>query len=108
MYRKRFLLPILVTALLNATPVLAGGALTHSGQASRHSAQAVGHTLVSGAKFVSGSAAVPLGLSGGIGRVSAAANSDLWEYANTPIGDPLPVTDETYQVGPPPNEAIYQ
>ncbi len=104
MLRKHLLLPILVTALLKATPVLAGGALTHSGQASKHSAQALGHTVISGAKFVSGSAAVPSGLSGSIGGVSRAANNDLWESANTPIGDPLPVTDETYQVGPPQNE----
>ena len=106
MNRKLLLTTILMTALLNSHTVLAGGAVSHSGQASAHSAQAAGHAVTSGAKFVSGSAAVPLTLSGGTGRFSAAAGNKLWETADTPIGAPLPVTDKTYLIGPPPDRAM--
>ncbi len=108
MNRKLLSMAILITALLSSHTVLAGGAVTHSVQASAHSAQASGHAVVSGAKFVSGSAAVPLTLSGGTGTFSAAAGNKLWESADTPIGDPLPVTDKTYLVGPPPDRAMQQ
>ncbi len=105
---KLLAIPTLITALLTSNAALAGGAVTHSGQASVHSAQAIGHAGISGAKFVSGSAAVPLTFSGGVGTVSAAAGNELWEIADTPIGDPLPVTDKIYTIGPPPDQAIRQ
>ncbi len=108
MNRKLLSVPILTAALLSSNTVLAGGAVTHSGQASVHSAQAVGHAVISGAKVVSGSAAVPLTLSGGAGNFSAAAGNELWEFADAPIGKPLPVTEQIYLIGPPPDRAMQQ
>ena len=108
MIREVLSTAILMTALLNSHTVLAGGVVRHSGQASAHSAQAVGHTVISGAKFVSASAAAPLTFSGATGKFSAAAGNRLWETADTPIGDALPVTDKTYLIGPPPDRAMRQ
>ncbi|MCP3870277.1 MAG: hypothetical protein GY703_19735 [Gammaproteobacteria bacterium] len=108
MNRNSLYLVLLITLPMGSTALLAGGAVTHSGQASAHSMQTVGHTMVSGAKFVSGSAAVPFKASGHVGKVSFAAGNDLWEAAETPVGEPLSMTDEIYQIGPSPDRAFIQ
>jgi len=103
--KRTFLLFVMAVASLGNS-VLAGAAVTHSGQASAHSVQAVGHAAVAGARFASGSVAVPLAFSGAVGKSSAAAGTALWDAANAPIGDPLPISDKTYMTGPSPDQAI--
>ena len=99
---------VLASALISASTVFAEGAVHHSGQASIHSANAVSHGLVSGAKVASGSAAVPLILIGSAGTVSGDAGRTLWEAADQPIGEPLPITEETIISAPSPDQAIRQ
>lgn len=45
-------------------------------------------------------------LSGAVGTVSGEAGKALMEAATSPIGTPLPVTDETYTAGVRPDEAL--
>ncbi|MDH3513862.1 MAG: mechanosensitive ion channel protein MscS [Gammaproteobacteria bacterium] len=89
-------------ALFAATPVHAQGFSRSVAESTKHSAQAVGHSLAAGGKLVSGVAAVPLLVVGGMGQASMAAGQALWETAD----GPLPVTDENFTAGPNPGQAM--
>lgn len=98
-------------ALMLSIAIIAGEAVAsdpvrHSGQASAHSAMAVGEFALAGAKLATGAVAVPLMISGGVGALSGEAGSSLWHAAGGTIGDPLPVADETYVTTPSPRDAM--
>jgi hypothetical protein len=85
---------------------MAQGSVQHSGQASQHSAQAVGHTMVGSAKGVSGVAAIPLGVAGSVGHLSGEMAKELAGAAHAPIGEPLPITDATVSAAPSPAQTM--
>ena len=89
-----------------STSVPAGGASQHFSNALANSLEALAQGTVAGLKLVSGAVAVPLLISGEIGRVSGQAGEELWQEANTPIGTPLVITDEVITVGPTPAQAM--
>ncbi len=96
-----------ITVMLTLSqPAMAQGSVQHSGQALKHSVEAIGHTAVAGMKLSSAAVAVPLGFSAGIGHASGQASEALWENANAEIGEPLIITDETIVAGPTPDAAI--
>jgi len=83
-----------------------GQAIIESGQASTHSSAASVHAVIGSGQAVSAVAAVPFAISHGIGEVSGEIADSLFDAATTPIGVPLPITDETVTVGPPPDSAL--
>ncbi len=104
--RSRYYVIVLVCSVLNASPSVAGGSAQHSGRALQHSVNAVGYSAVASAQFVSAVAAIPLGFGGTLGAISQDMSDELWEAANSPVGAPLPITDDVVTVGPPPSEAM--
>ncbi len=85
-----------------SVPVYAGGSAQHFSDSLDHSAQALGHVTVAGLKLVSGAVAIPLMMSGEIGKASGEIGESLWEEANAP----LPITEEVITVGPTPADAM--
>ncbi len=83
-------------------PVYAGGSAQHFSNSLDHSAQALAHSTVAGFKLASGAVAIPLMMSGEIGKASGEVGETLWDEANTP----LPSTNEVITVGPTPAEAM--
>ncbi len=90
------------TLLSLSMPVFAGGSAQHFSDSLDHSAQALGHVTVAGLKLVSGAVAIPLMISGEIGKASGEIGESLWEEANAP----LPITEEVITVGPTPADAM--
>jgi hypothetical protein len=80
----------------------AGGSAQHFSDSLDHSTQALAHSTAAGIKFVSGAIAIPLMMSGEIGKVSGEIGEELWEEANTP----LPITEEVITAGPTPAKAM--
>lgn len=99
-------IPSLILLLAVAANSSAQNSFQHSGQAVTHSLQALGESMVAGAKLVSGVAAVPFKAIGAVGELSGQMGDSLWQAANAPVGAPLPVTDEVITAGPSPGEAI--
>ena len=89
-----------------SAPAVAGGASQHFSNALANSLEAIAQGTVAGLKLVSGAIAVPLMISGEIGRVSGQAGDELWQEANTPIGSPLVITDDVITAGPAPADAM--
>lgn len=89
-------------ALFAAAPVHAQGFSRSVAESTKHSAKAVGHSVAAGGKLVSGVAAVPLLIVGGVGQASMAAGQALWETAD----GPLPVAEESFTAGPNPGKAM--
>lgn len=83
-------------------PAFASGSTQHAAASVEHSVQAVAHSTAAGVKLVSGAVAVPLMLSGEIGKAAGEIGEALWEEANTP----LPIADEVITAGPSPAEAM--
>lgn len=106
MNKKMLIILTFITTLFSANTVFAGQVVNNASQASGHSVQAISHAAVAGAALVSGSVAMPLMISGKIGEVSGAAGNGLWEAADTPIGTPLPISDETFLTGSSPDQAM--
>lgn len=79
-----------------------------SAQAASNAAAASGHAVAGSGQVASGASAIPLMVGGASGQVSGAMGADLSKAANSPIGEPLPLTDDVITAGPPPNEAINQ
>ncbi len=90
----------------DATTTHAEEALKHTGQASGNASASAAHSIAATGQVTSAVSAVPLKISGAVGAVSNKAGDALIDAANTPIGKPLVVTDETISAGPPPSEAI--
>lgn len=83
-------------------PACAGGSAQHFSDALDHSAQALAHSTAGGFKLVSGVVAIPLMISGEIGKTSGEIGEALWDESNTP----LPITEEVITAGPTPAEAM--
>ena len=100
----KFIQTISSTAMLFSLsmPVIAGGSAQHFSDSLDHSVQALGHSTVAGLKLVSGAVAIPLMMSGEIGKASGEIGESLWDEANSP----LPITEEIITVGPAPAEAM--
>ena len=97
-------------ALLGALatqPAFAQGSVAHSARALDHSGQAIGHLAVGTVKATASVVAVPLAASGAVGQASGRAAAGLSELANAPIGEPLPIADETLTAGPSPAQALH-
>jgi len=97
---------LILTTLLTTQPVLAQGSTQHSGKALENGVNSIGHSVAGGGKLVSGAIAIPLAAAGSVGHVSGQAGKEMWDNANTPIGEPLPITDDTVTAGPPPAKAM--
>lgn len=86
-------------------------AVKTGGQASSNAAASAGHSLVASGQLASGVAATPLLASGAIavsvGSASVQVGGSLMNAATSPIGTPLPVTDETISIIAP-NRALQQ
>ncbi len=104
MKHTTFIRTICSTAILIglSTLVYAGGSPQHFSDSLDHSAQSLGHLTVAGLKLVSGAVAVPLMMTGEIGKASGEIGESLWEEANTP----LPITEEVVTAGPTPADAM--
>lgn len=85
----------------HAADAPAGGSAAASAKALEHAVQAVGYSLESGFKLVSGAVAVPLTLSGELGQASGDLGAQLWDAANAPPGEPFPISDEIVTARPP-------
>jgi len=96
-----------IISLANTSPVMAAGSARHSGQVVQHSAQASVHGVVAGAKLTSAVVATPLLAGAAVGELSGKAGNRLMEEAEQDIGTPLPLGEETFTVGPAPDQAIY-
>ena len=86
-----------------------GQAVKAAGRASGNAAASVGHSLLATGQLASGVAATPLLASGavatGVGSAATQAGGSLMNTASSPIGKPLPVTEETISIIPP-NQAL--
>ena len=86
-------------------------AVKTGGQASSNAAASAGHSLVATGQLASGVVATPLLASGaiaaGVGNAAVQAGGSLMSAATSPIGTPLPVTDETISIIAP-NKALQQ
>lgn len=86
-------------------------AVKAGGRASGNAAASAGHSLVATGQLASGVVATPLLASGaiavGVGSAAVQAGGSLMNVATSPIGTPLPVTDETISIIPP-NKALQQ
>lgn len=86
-------------------------AVKTGGQASSNAAASAGHSLVATGQLASGVVATPLLASGaiavGVGSAALHAGDSLMSAATSPIGTPLPVTDETISIIAP-NKALQQ
>ncbi len=86
-------------------------AVKAGGRASGNVAASAGHSLVATGQLASGVVATPLLASGaiavGVGSAAVQAGGSLMNAATSPIGTPLPVTDETVSIIPP-NKALQQ
>lgn len=103
---QTLLVPFLLLSVFPSGVAWAQSSLQHSSQAVTHSLQAVGESMVGGAKLVSGVAAIPLKAAGAIGELSSQMGDTFWEAANAPVRGPLPLTEDVITIGPPPGEAI--
>lgn len=103
---------IALTTLLASTAMAAD----HSGQASGHAARSgshasasAGHSVAASGQVTSAASAIPLSIGGAAlsvgGAVSMGAAHDSARAAASPVGKPLPITDEIITVTPP-NEAL--
>jgi len=97
-------LALIISAI--ATQTAYADSTRHFSEAAMHSGLAVGHSVVGTAKLASTIVAVPLVAIGSVGKVSQDAGEGLLDIANQPIGDPLPISNETVSVGPAPSTAI--
>lgn len=97
--RKLVTASVLTLSLFAANPAFAGGVV-------QHSVQALGHSMIGSAKLVSAVIALPLMVIGHVGQLSGEVGNAAWDMANTPIGDPLPITDDIITAGPSPDQAL--
>ncbi|MFZ0487356.1 MAG: hypothetical protein WAL83_10175 [Arenicellales bacterium] len=108
MNKKFLIVPALGLSLAAAQPALAQGSIQHFSAAIHHSARAVSHAVVGSAELAATVVALPLKVSGAVGQVSGQAGDALLEIADQPIGQPLPLTDETVTAGPDPARAMQE
>ena len=106
--RIRQLACVMTVIVITSFQNVQAGPLQASGQAMGHSVNAVGYSVAASAQLVFGAAAIPLGFSAQVGKASGAASDALWEAANEPVGQPLPITEENITAGPPPSQVIEQ
>lgn len=97
----------MLAAAVAVSPAQAGGSADHASEAANHSTKSAGHSAAMSGTVVAGSVALPLAVSGTTGQASSQAAEELWNFANQPIGSPLPITQETFTVGRSPREAVF-
>jgi hypothetical protein len=83
-----------------------GEAVKESGKAGSHASKSVVNSIAASGQATSAVSAIPLATSGAAGAVSGQAAQDLIDAANQPIGKPLPISDETFTAGPPPDQVL--
>jgi hypothetical protein len=98
----------LIAAALLSTTAMAQGSAQHFSQAGGHSAGAVGHSIAGVGKGAAAIIAVPLAIGGSAGHASAHAADELIDFANYPIGKPLPLGCKQRCPDPAPDQAIQQ
>lgn len=91
-----------------AEETYSGRAVAESGRASSHASAGVTYGTVASGQAVSAVAAVPFAVLGSAGAVSSEISAGLMELATAPAGTPLPITDEVFTAGPPPDRAIQE
>lgn len=101
-------LTVCVAAL--ATPAeQAEKAVQAGGRASGNASASAGHSLAATGQLTSGVIAMPVLASGtvavGAGSAAVQAGGSLMDAASRPMGQPLPVSDETISILPP-NKAL--
>ncbi len=106
--------PLLLAMILGVSCAFAQSgnarkALNESGQASGHAGASAGHGILASGQVTSAAIAVPLSVGGAVLGAAAAiatgAADSAMNAANTPIGQPLPVTDHVITTMPP-NDAL--
>jgi hypothetical protein len=97
---------MVATASGLSTNGYATGVAGHLSASVEHSIGSVAHLSAGTAKAISASTAMPLKAVGAIGAASAEMGDALWDEANRPIGEPLPIDDTIHTVGPRPDEAL--
>lgn len=87
----------------------AGHASGHAVQSGSHASASAGHSVAASGQVTSAASAIPLSIGGAAlsvgGAVSMGAAHDSARAAASPVGKPLPITDEIITVTPP-NEAL--
>jgi hypothetical protein len=104
--KRHFLVSSVIALSFFSGGAFANGVAAHFSEAVDHSGQAAAHASVAGVKVVSGVVAAPLVAGGAVGQVVGEGGKILWDIANSPIGDSLPVGDETLTAGPSPAEMM--
>lgn len=110
--RMQHTLPV-VLAVLFSTPAIAedhaSHASGHAAQSGSHASASAGHSIAASGQVTSAASAIPLSIGGAAlsvgGAVSMGAAHDSARAAASPVGKPLPITDEIITVMPP-NEAL--
>ncbi len=104
-FRNAPILTFLLMLTILAQPALAGPSSQHSGESVRNSSLAIGYSGSMAVASVASVAAIPFAAS-----ISAGDTSKKTQYtqlANTPIGEPLPIGDQTFTAGPSPDKVIH-
>ena len=83
-----------------------GRALQESASVSSHASAAAVYGAVALTQAVSAVAAVPFGMAGSAGAVSAQISEGLMDAATTPVRGPLPISDRIITAGPSPDQAL--
>ena len=93
-----------ITMTLLTTQACAADSTQHSGKAIKHSALAVGTSVVSTAKVASIAVAVPLVVAGSAGVVSITTAESL--HHKTQKAEPMEITEITITADPAPNKVM--
>ena len=93
-----------ITMALLANQACAADSVQHSGKAIKHSALAVGTSVVSTAKVASVAVAVPLVVAGSAGVASVAAADSL--HHKSKKVEPIEITEITITADPAPNKVM--
>lgn len=106
---RRTIVPLVLIAFASSAAAQSvqhsAQAVTESVKASGHMSKGAAHSIVASGQVVSAAVAVPLSV-GGVVLGSAASASvgaahQSMKAASTPVGGPLPVTEETIVTTPP-------
>lgn len=91
--------------MAEADSSLSGQAIKSSVNASLQASASFAHALAASGQATLAVSAIPFAIGGSVGAVSGQIANDSMRAANTPIGTPLPITDEVLTIAPP-NEAL--
>jgi FlaG/FlaF family flagellin (archaellin) len=97
---------LMATGYSFAQGTYSGAAVTESGKAASHASKSVVNSIAASGQATSAVSAIPLAVSAAAGAVSGQAAQGLIDSATQPIGKPLPISDETFTAGPPPDQVL--